>query len=78
MSKKTDSTLGEWLMAILTGRYGRSSADLERFVNLSLDMERHSRGQMFDQAMRTFPTEKFHEWCTLGKKLEASRFAPRE
>ena len=44
--------------------------DLERFVILSLDMERHSRGIDFVQAMRTFPSAQFHEWCDLAKRLE--------
>jgi hypothetical protein len=48
-------------------------ADVFRFLELSLEMEYHSRGQLFDQAMRTFPTEKFHEWCDLAKRLERRR-----
>jgi hypothetical protein len=42
----------------------------ERFIELSFEIERHSRGQLFETAMRTFPTEKFHEWCELSKKLQ--------
>lgn len=41
-----------------------------RFFELSLEMERHSRGQHFGYAMLTFPSAKFHEWCDLGKQLE--------
>jgi hypothetical protein len=46
---------------------------LVRFVLLSLEMERNSRGQLFEVAMRTFPTDKFHEWCDLAKRLERRR-----
>jgi hypothetical protein len=43
---------------------------LQRFLELSFEIEQHSRGQPFELAMRTFPTAKFHEWCELSKKLQ--------
>lgn len=42
----------------------------QKFLELSLEMERHTRGQDFSQAIRSFPSEKFHEWCDLAKLLE--------
>jgi hypothetical protein len=51
----------------------RFRADVLRFLELSLEMEYHSRAQLFADAMRTFPTEKFHEWCDLAKRIERRR-----
>jgi len=41
----------------------------EEFLQLSREMYRHSRGQDFEQAMRTFPSEKFHRWLNLGSQI---------
>ena len=40
-----------------------------RFTILSFEMWKHSLGKLFDQAMRTFPSDKFNEWCEEGRKL---------
>lgn len=41
-----------------------------RFLKISLLMEKHSRGQVFSEAMMSFPSKLFHEWCDLGRQLE--------
>lgn len=45
-----------------------------RFLKISLLMEKHSRGQVFFEAMMNFPSALFHEWCDLGRQLEDMRF----
>lgn len=42
-----------------------------RFLELSLEMYRHTQG--FTVLMRTFPSDKFNEWCDLAKLLETMR-----
>lgn len=49
--------------------------NVERFLELSLKMERHSRGLDFRDAMTTFPSADFHEWCDLAKSLEGCKLA---
>lgn len=47
----------------------------KRFLELSRELERHSRGQDFAYAMGSFPSRKFHEWCELGKALDSEEVA---
>jgi hypothetical protein len=42
----------------------------QKFLKLSLEMERHARGMLFETAMKSFPSAKFHEWCDLAKQIE--------
>lgn len=43
----------------------------ERFLELSLLIEKHSRGGVFSDMMMTLPSKLFHEWCDLAKRIEA-------
>jgi hypothetical protein len=45
------------------------TAEEEEFLDLSREMYRHSRGTTFEEAMKTFPSEKFHRWCNLGSQI---------
>jgi len=46
---------------------------IEQFLELSLEMVEHTKGGNFEEAMRTFPSAKFHRWCELGRQLENYR-----
>ncbi len=63
-----NALLGE-IAAQLAEMNDRKRHASARFLQLSLDMWEHSRGQLFEQAMQTFPSAKFHEWCDEGRKL---------
>lgn len=42
-----------------------------RFLEISLMMEKHSRGYDVPVSMATFPSKLLHEWCDLAKRIEA-------
>lgn len=44
-------------------------AKLQEFTTISLAMCRHGQGGLFDERMKSFPSEKFHRWCELGREL---------